>query len=792
MQLFSLPTLFLTSKEEVEHNASSSSSCSSDESDSRFMDEHDTSFEALHPHQRVLHHTLSTSIVGKQSFPPPHIQSKGLDEVSQVSFESSAISGNSSSVDLNSYGTNTAPSHLQIAMRWRQNMIILKEHEGKGLTGVAKQKVNTQEDKGPTPQSHIMDDNVQNRLPEQHLGGVIDSCQLKDFSADGYVKKRQQKKLQSDKNMNQELTATASKIEVDEESYFSLQEQLPEPPKLIKKKYAGSQFQISPPITIRKPLTDYPLSEAKGRFSTNTSPAKDNMKKSDVRLVLGSVRDTDGIEKGSSAGHNQESIESRRQILTQWPTQIDDHDQVFSTPRSRERSAFDATKRSSFSSPHHSSKLGSTPSTRDSSPEYSVAKEHLFMNRNLSRSRTDSTLLENSVLDDQDHQYISSCAFSSSSSESGILSCASEDSNEYRARHNTSRRSPCLFLNDFSNSQKDPFCNDKASFLERLTDLKGRRATGIDSIVDECQQIDFQGTVKKGLELHKKCTRKNSIRKEVAGVEMVKLRVAEDSVDPKFLTPEKKATDFERRTKQFLNQMWSPENEQWENVSDDDENINSPSLDKTQHKDEEIPHPDQQKKNQYKLQDDMNSMIIIPTELINEDEDPDFAQIVRQNAKPTQSKESEFSSASLAYSMSSALAMLLSPDQHQDQDLQENDNPLPEYKHPQEKENPLSEYKHQQENENPLTAPITLHRSRKSTPPKSKAIIKPGTSGFKAIKKNITEAAVTNCRLLAEYETKSTPQYSEQLYFNIAATIIQSNYRGMQGRYEVMKMVSAI
>ena len=164
MQLFSLPTLFLTSKEEVEHNASSSSSCSSDESDSRFMDEHDTSFEALHPHQRVLHHTLSTSIVGKQSFPPPHIQSKGLDEVSQVSFESSAISGNSSSVDLNSYGTNTAPSHLQIAMRWRQNMIILKEHEGKGLTGVAKQKVNTQEDKGPTPQSHIMDDNVQNVL----------------------------------------------------------------------------------------------------------------------------------------------------------------------------------------------------------------------------------------------------------------------------------------------------------------------------------------------------------------------------------------------------------------------------------------------------------------------------------------------------------------------------------------------------------------------------------------------------------------------------------------------------
>ena len=790
MQLFSLPTLFLTSKEEVEHSASSSSSCSSDESDSRFMNEHDTSFEELHPHQRVLHQTLSTSIVGKQSFPPPHIQSKGLDEVSQVSFESSAISGNSSSVDLNSYGTNTAPSHLQIAMRWRQNMILLKEHEGKGLTGVgvSKQKVNPQEDKGPTPQSHIMDDNVQTRLLVQHHGGVIDSSQQKFFSTDGSVKKRGEKKLQSYKNMNQRLSATASNIEVDEESYLSLQEQLPEPPKLIKKKYSGSQFQISPPITMRKPLTDYPLSEARGRFSTNTSPAKDNMKKSDVRLVLGSARDTDGIEKGSSAGHNQESIESRRQILTQWPTEIDDHDQVFSTPRSRERSAFDATKRSAFSSPHHSSKLGSTPSTRDSSPEYSVAKENLFVNRNLSRSRTDSTLLENSVLDDQDQQYISSCAFSSSSSESGILSYASEDSTEYRARHNTSRRSPCLFLNDFSNSQKDPFCNDKASFLERLTDLKGSRATGIDSIVDECQQIDFQGTVKKGLELRKKCTRKNSTRKEVAGVEMAKLRVVEDSVDPKFLTPEKKATDFERRTKQFLKQMWSPENEQWENVSDDDESINSPSLDKTQQEDEEIPHPDQQKKNQYKLQDDMNSMIIIPTELINEDEDPDVAQIVRQNAKPTQSKESEFSSASLAYSMSSALAMLLS----QDQDLQENDNPLPEYKHPQEKENPLSEYKHKQEIENPLTAPITLHRNRKSTPPKSKAIIKPGTSGFKAIKKNITEAAVTNCRLLAEYETKSTFHYSEQLYFNIAATIIQSNYRGMQGRYEVMKMVSAI
>ena len=38
-----------------------------------------------------------------------------------------------------------------------------------------------------------------------------------------------------------------------------------------------------------------------------------------------------------------------------------------------------------------------------------------------------------------------------------------------------------------------------------------------------------------------------------------------------------------------------------------------------------------------------------------------------------------------------------------------------------------------------------------------------------ALEDTMMMAAVTNCRLLAEYERKSTPLYSEELYSNIAA-----------------------
>lgn len=93
-------------------SSGSYNSSSNEETDSRFMDENEASFITLHLHQRV-------SVVNQNLF-PTHVLDKGnFDDISQVSLDFGENSSIESSVLLNSYGATA--EQIEIATRWRRN-----------------------------------------------------------------------------------------------------------------------------------------------------------------------------------------------------------------------------------------------------------------------------------------------------------------------------------------------------------------------------------------------------------------------------------------------------------------------------------------------------------------------------------------------------------------------------------------------------------------------------------------------------------------------------------------------
>lgn len=871
MQLFSLPFLFSNSKESEQNDDSSNSSCSSDESDSRFMNEHETSFVPLHPHQRVEQfHQVMAPVDDARSPLPLHVQSKEFDDVSLLSFEceSSALSGNSS-VELNPYGSNSTPSNLDVSMRWRRNMnLVKKEQEDNymhNLSASAPEK-NLQQNQSEKINKYLR---FQDKL--EHFE---DATVASKDSTRGYVEKGKRSNINSEvlaKTLRSAsaYSAAGSPIRLmgnksnssppvarkdvylnwANKVYTQRNEgtkelsplQPPEPPK-IKKKYSGSQFQISPPSTMRKSTSDYPLSEANGRFSTKTSPSR-NAKKASIRVGLGSEREESASQPLSRVVEDQNSAElTRRQAST-------------SCPQSANRIAITPTNKSAFSStpPKANNENFPGPFASEASPHvYSTPKVKTANVSSQPSCGLSETNIHLSPVKFSCHRSVS-YAFSSSSSESGSDFDSSDDSITNKSDLNPVRCTPsnptkCSLTNSPSGTCRSP------PFLKRLTGIKEMGAMDVENYSMESTESpakmifaadsDFSGKctsrpsnyneeaegkcqveansnespvqkIRRSLNVNGKCTPSPNNQKKEASVKMVKLVDAHNI--PDVSTTPKSMTEFERRTKEWMNRMWSPDKEEWDYVGDvitvvspfrktsnldttqpmtDDDDDNLCDVSETDVSDKNPPGQDRTLPTR-STQDSASlehshsrngnpTSIHLGSPLLEKRR----SRICGTKSSSPICLASEYSDNSLAYSMSSVSG-----------------------------------------------APIAFCKTKRSSPLNLKSMntsenASVGMSDFETKRRNISEAAAMNCRLLADYEKTNCLKKQDQnsniegfqcivvkphsapagnfrkvpvatlaesrkkkipgeQFRHIVAIKIQSNYRGMQGRQKIMKMVSA-
>ncbi len=880
MQLFSLPFLFSGSKESGQNDDPSQNSCSSDESDSRFMNEHDMSFIPLHPHQRVEQLKLNQvmapmdNAVSPHSF-PIHVQSKASDDVSLLSFEgeSSVLSGNSSSVGLNSYGTKSTPSHLAVAIRWRKNLDMAKKQGQEHLQSV--------DESAPVDISQRERNERMNRYLrfQDKLERFEDATVVSRDSTAGFVEKSQtsgmssgvlQKTLRSasaataspSRNVENDKKGRSSNVKKDvylewankvytrrnEFTTESSSQPLPPPPPpldppKIKKKYSGSQFQISPPSIVKKASSDYPLSEADGRFSTKSSPGRNE--KTSVQVGLGSQRKYSNLkplchEMGESQNFSQ--LKSRPEAAgnqTDTTTMSSKLQTLLSTPEKLKDECFamECDKKTCV---------------------YSTPKMKLM--HASSPIKCGSSTLEMSC-----PRSSASYAFSSSSSESSLESDSdfSDDLVSKESYLDPPRCTPSN-LNRCSMESRDhsrfPSFEENMEVAKHLSDLKHRVVKGLG---EQCQsqdeRIDSRSKemakhlksntnevcsrtkndmkikvtldeessnaspiqiLRRNLNLSSPCSPNPKYRKkEDIKVKMVQL-VDINEVPDVSSTPSS-MTAFEKRTKEWMNRMWSPDMGEWDYVGDTMSQMSpcakTSNLDTTQpmtdgeDEDEDLFHRSKSSDNEKRylreaktpgnvdqktnIQDKISMEYCLP---IGSPHSGNTSP-AKTPSRTRNIKDSRHSETSLTYSMHSASALLSTQQDH-------------------------------------------THFSKVTTPLSMNNNINAGdnasvTSDFEAKRKVISQTAAMNCRLLTNLENTNhvqqfdenenkpgkmeevqrcvyiTPSPGQPAEYNgmsvsvesarnlrnpekvlrhNAATKIQSNYRGMQSRYEVIKMVSFI
>ena len=726
--MFSLPFLFPSSKDVIEeeiyqeaasahlqqgdsqHNqyeydSSSSCSSSSNESDSRFMNEQETPFIALHSHQRVQH--LNQVAEQSSKLVPLHVASKGYDDVSQISleYESSAASLDTS-VDLNPYGSL---SHLEVAMRWKKNLVQQKSLESISDTTPGSGKV-------------VVADNI--HVPEKELSltsyvslsklhGSVDKIVETDTvlgkqsrsssSTEGYVGSSGNSPVLERTLRKASLSATRSgKI-----STFSLAGKKkgesndanarrnsfevvcppPPPPQIVKKKYSGSQFQISPLKSSRKAVSsDYPLSASQGRFTTKTSKEKDEENKPKVKLVLGSGRDRNdadmneespvivipvsGVEENGSftqSDNLRASIVNWQAPIINWPTEGKDVPCL--TPKSP------------------NPETNQTPTPCQTPPEFS--------NMTQSRIGRESLVPDNS----------------SDSTDSSIPQIP---------KSSPCQKLPCSMFNTPSGSPT------KSQFLMRLSGLKTQGVNEINEISDTWQSTQ-------------NCANDASI----------------PTFDPKAASLQQGAHGLQHRTKKWVTQIWSPESEEWDYIQDESfATASMPSAIHFEDFNSTMPMTDEDEDSLeciFKQADEKEKQRQRKSSLLQLT--PDVTERKSLSIGRMPSNQSDSSESSLVYSMSTASMM------------ESSRNII----------------------ERSLSKPIAFRRARESYISPSKLGIMPETNesenqtSFETTRQHIMEAAELNYNLLTEFEVRDR---------HIAATMIQTAYRGYNGRYRVMEMVS--
>lgn len=752
--MFSLPFLFPSSKEPKQqgtqqqhveqgvenHNqdecdSSSSCSSSSNESDSRFMNERDTSFVALHPHQRV--QQVNLVVEQESQFVPLHIHSKGYDDVSQVSFDyESSVTSLDTSVDLNPYanGNNVQPSHLEIAMRWRRNLA--KQQSLCSISDVPRP------DKAAAENTHVSntrgeESNLSSYISFQDSirkmqGGVEGITEANTVtsknsrsSTGGYIGNAETSPVlerslriasvsaaQSERTGTINASSSANKkkgssvankktgesLEAASRAKSSGQLPPPAPPQIVKKRYSGSQFQISPLATSRKDVTsDCPLSEAQGRFTTKANKEEDNEKKPEVRLVLGFGRDMPNsdvkVEGGiiimpvDEAQGNGSVVDSDRLMTSavNWPKE--GIDVLFSTPKSRKTN-------DSFRSPHETYSASKLEESRPT-PTY--------------RTLPNTSALQSGIGD-------TSIVTESYSNHLDAPSC---------------RRTPSLL------HSAPPAEN---SFLKRLDGLTKHSINKIKEFGTDSRSPD---------------RRAGDARVDV-------INLLDPSLDPISASMVQGVNGLQHRTKKWVTQIWSPESEEWDYVQDETfastarKNIVKHSEDP----DKTMPLSDEDEDSlecMFKQADEEERQCQIKSSLFQPSLNgtKTLTMGIGKLSSPgiENSKDSDSSESSLAYSMSTA-SMMAPPGN---------------------------------EIEGTLSKPIAFRRARGSPIAPSKfgrssvANIHANSAIYDTKRLSIMKAAKFNYSLLTEFDEQDR---------RIAATMIQITYRGFCDRHLVMEMVS--
>jgi len=709
------------------------------------MNEQETSFVALHPHQRVQH--LNHVVQQESQFVPHHIQSRGYDDVSQVSFDyESSVASLDTSVDLNPYanGNNGQLSHLEIAMRWRRNLA--KQQSLSSIPDVPRFEkaaaenthVSNTRDKESNLSSYISFQDGIGKI-QGGVEGITEANTVTSInsrsSTVGYVGNAEtspvlERSLRiasasaaqsertgtinasglANKNTGSSLATKKWGESLKAASRANSSEELPPPapPQIIKKKYSGSQFQISPLKTSTKVMaSDYPLSEAQGRFTTKANKEKDHEKKPDVRLVLGFGRDmpnSDVKEEGGiiimpvdEAQGNGSVVESDRLMASavNWPTE--GIDVPFSTPKSRR--AHD-----SFRSPldtYFASKLEEGHPT----PTYQTPP-----NMSASQSRT---------------------------GDKSIITEYSSDHSDASSFLKTSpcRDTPCSMLSDPSGTPV------KSSFLMRLDGLTKLGTNEIKDFGTKCRSPN-------------RCT-------EDTRVEVVNL--LDPSLDPMSASVSQGVNGLQRRTKKWVTQIWAPESEEWDYVQDETFAATAP-------------------RNIAKYSEDLNKTMPLS------DEDEDSLECIFKQAdeeerqRQRQLKSSAFQhSLNATKSISLGIGKLSSPGIEISNHSDSSESSLVYSTSTASMMGPSSN-----DIEGTLSKPITFRRARVSPIAPSKPGRTPAANiyahsvAYDTKRLSIIKAAEFNYNLLAEFDEQDR---------QIAATMIQTTYRGFCDRHLVMEML---
>ena len=767
--MFSIPFLFSNSREseraqyvDVQHDddddddddSSSGSSSSSDESDSRFMNGPDTSFVALHPHQRVeqLH----------QPGLPELIEPKSYDDISRVSFdyESNASASIDTSVDLNPYGANEASAHLDIAMRWRRNIDSAKKRDALGSYSnntsqedreafnayiSFQDKLQNFED-GETVTSKASINSIDGNVGRVHMsdvntGVLAKALKTASASAVGSPTVLLTKSLKSEKTKETEKHIKTEKIILLDAA------SPPHPPKIRKKIYAGSQFQISPPQIRSKPISDYPLSTANGRFLTKTSPSRGTEKKLDYRLILGSdsteyLQKEEDRKPAPSVGvggdgiivipvSETEGMTATRvsQILAvDWPTESN---AAYATPQSRasERSPMSRSVPSTdaFSSPQ--------PIARGRSPTYKPAGAYLGPKTRAGMYSTPKSRFGYG-------------AATSHAPLGGSFSSGADSDSSARSLPRSDRRSPLC----------SPICSPcRRSRCSLFNDPSGSPS----SLVSKSRETPFMVRLAEKMGKSSPSSNNRSAEKSLEKLRMIELQGGQ-------------ANTAQGRAHHWMNQMWSPENEEWDWVNESQ--TQTPVAGKTSSGvNSTLPLSDDEDslEDLFKgaIDSDGESLVFSPS-VMNDSPSLDYSESrigIAQLSSPSSwnDEKSDSSASSLVYSMSSASAMVSGKN-----DLEGN-----------------------------LATPIVLRRVRGSFAPPVKLtkVLEQGhglvaATGNRPTKTSqgwsiFAKATDLNSSRIIEATLGSAYEYETQDR-HIAVMMIQASYRGWTGRCQVLKKVS--
>lgn len=478
-------------------------SSSSEESDSQFMSEVDHSFVALHAHQRVQH--IGDGLFFQQQEIPGQVPSKMNDDFSQVSFEYGS-SVDTNSIGLNSYvsggnitgDSSTGMSQLDLALKWRKSTMQKIQDKPSTNMSTVEEEVFLGSGSGTeeAPSEYQSFDQAFTKalgeLPQDTAGSRKSSTagMAGESSNSSPILERALLKVQGPK--------------LGHEGPIP-----PPPPKIIKKKYSGSQFQISPvKSTSRKAFSsDYPLSEANGHFDNKMATPKGDALLQNVKVGLGSER----------------RIAREEKI-------VDENEFVISPPPSNKPNQYNG---STVEWPSELQETNQQPKKILSSSPRSAFGTYSPPSRNTKLSKTKPFISTKSEL-----------TFSDVSNVSSKLNEMNQDRNknsddtviEVETETCLPRGSPCNMLTDPSGAKGD--------FLQRFADMKKRGEVKVKTFQAKCKTPG-------------QCI--SDTKEEV-------VTLLDPSLDPQESTMKEGLFGFQRRTKRWMNQIWNPESDEWEEL----------------------------------------------------------------------------------------------------------------------------------------------------------------------------------------------------------------------------------